>query len=341
MNQVLKNLKILDNEFTKAPKKQKVFNKVKNNVPPIQNFNMEADILYLPTTKEGFKYLLVMCDLANNKFDIEPIKNRTADEAVEAFKNMIKRKYIKAPKITLKTDNGKEFQGKFDKLMKDSNIWHKVALPFRHKQMANVESLNKQLGLIFNEYMNMKEIQTDEQYNEWTDILEPVRKELNNYRKIDLPKYKDWNIKLFDPVNVKEMPKFKIGDFVFRKLDYPKNALNKAQPTANFRMGDFRWDTVARKINKVVLMPDAPFYRYVLEGLQNVSYPEIELMKSDEVIQKYEVERFLKKKIVNKKTFYLVKWKNYKIKDASWEEASIIKKDVGNKIFDELVKNMK
>ena len=341
MDQVLRNLKIKDNQFTKTPKKQKVFNKVKNNIPPIENYNMEADILFLPTTKDGYKYLFVMCDLANNKFDIEPIKNKTADEAVEAFKKMIKRKYIKAPKVTLKTDNGKEFGGKFDKLMKDSQIWYKVALPFRHKLLANVESLNRQLGQIFNEYMNMKEMENDEPYNEWTDILEPVRKELNNYRKIKLPKFKDWNLKLFNPAIVKEQPKFKIGDLVHRKLDYPKNALNNKQPTEKFRKGDFRWDTVARKINKVVYMPDPPFYRYVLEGLPNVSYPEIELIKSNEIHQKYDVDKFLKKQYINKnKTLYLVKWKGYKVKDATWEEETELRKDLGNKIFEELAKQI-
>lgn len=340
MNKVLDKLNIKTTEFTKAPKKQKVFNKVKNGVPPIANYNMEADILYLPQTKEGFKYCLVMCDLANNKFDIQPMKNRNTDEAVEAFKKMVKRKYIKAPKISLRTDNGAEFQGKFDKMLKNNEIWHRKVLPYRHKQMANVESLNRQLGNIFNEYMNMKELETGEIYKEWTDILEPVRKELNNYREIKLIKLKDWKPKLFDPVAVKEQAKYKIGDLVHRKLDYPKNALNNNQPTANFRMGDFRWDTLARKVKKVVYMPDAPFYRYVLEGLPNVSYPEIELMPSKEKQQKYDVEKFLKEKVIKGNKFYLVKWKNYKVAQATWELGKHLKDDIGEKVFNAMIQNM-
>jgi len=94
MEKVLKKLNIKEIPFAKTPKKQKVFNKVKLNAPPIANFNYEADILYLPTTKEKYKYLLVVCDIANNKFDIEPMKTKTSTANLEAFKNIIKRKIL-------------------------------------------------------------------------------------------------------------------------------------------------------------------------------------------------------------------------------------------------------
>ena len=141
------------------------------------------------------------------------------------------------------------------------------------------------------------------------------------------------------PENYGGKPEF--NRFINEHLIYPKNALNNKQPTEKFRKGDFRWDTVARKINKVVYMPDPPFYRYVLEGLPNVSYPEIELIKSNEIHQKYDVDKFLKKQYINKnKTLYLVKWKGYKVKDATWEEETELRKDLGNKIFEELAKQI-
>jgi len=74
MDQVLRNLKIKDNQFTKTPKKQKVFNKVKNNIPPIENYNMEADILFLPTTKDGYKYLFVL-NLLKIRQQTKPLKH--------------------------------------------------------------------------------------------------------------------------------------------------------------------------------------------------------------------------------------------------------------------------
>ena len=39
----------------------------------------------------------------------------------------------------------------------------------------------------------------------------------------------------------------------------------------------------------------------------------------------YEVEKILKKRIINGKTQYLIKWDGYSEKDASWEPLSNLK----------------
>ena len=54
----------------------------------------------------------------------------------------------------------------------DNNILHTTAVPGRHTQMANVESLNKTLGILLNAYMNQKEMQLKYTYRGWTDILD-------------------------------------------------------------------------------------------------------------------------------------------------------------------------
>lgn len=344
MESIIKKLKLND-EFTKNAPKQKVFNKVKNDVPPIKNYNFQADILYLPTTKEGYKYLLVCIDLASNRFDIEPLKTKDSKATLEAFKNMFKRSYIKQPKVSLRTDNGTEFNNEFDKFLQKKNIFHSVSLPYRHKQLANVESLNKQLALLFNLYMNTREIESGEQYSEWTDILKSVRRLLNKHRKIELPKIKDWidNNTILPILNNTEKPKFKVGDIVHQKLEIPKNALNNKQPTTNFRVGDYRYSTTPKKIIKIIDMPDKPFFRYILEGMPNVSYADVELIKAKatEKETKYEVEKFIKKHTIKKKVFYLVKWKGYTIKDATYEPEEKLIKDLGKSHFEKLLKLMK
>jgi len=100
---------------------------------------------------------LVIVDLATNEFDIEPLKNKTSENVLNGFQKIIKRKFLKLPKGSLRTDSGTEFKGVFHKWLLEKEVFHKNALPNRHKQMANVESLNKQLGRIFNGYMNFKE----------------------------------------------------------------------------------------------------------------------------------------------------------------------------------------
>jgi hypothetical protein len=44
-----------------------------------------ADLLELPETKKGFKYLLVVVDLATDEFDIEPITNNKSLTVVDAI----------------------------------------------------------------------------------------------------------------------------------------------------------------------------------------------------------------------------------------------------------------
>ncbi len=73
-------------------------------------------------------------------------------------------------------------------------------------------------------------------------------------------------------------PKFKVGRYVYRYLDHPKNALGKNQPTAQRRQGDYNFDRVARRIEQIVTMGGrGPLYRYMLEDLPNVSYTENQL----------------------------------------------------------------
>jgi hypothetical protein len=343
MNKIIEKLK-LGNEFTKLPPKQKIFNSVKRNTPPIANYNFEADVLYLPETKEKNKYLLVCCDLANDKFDIEPMQKKDSNSTLSALKTMFKRKNIKLPKVSIKTDNGTEFKDEFTKFLDTNNIFHSVSLPYRHKQLANVESLNKQLGLLFNLYMNSKEIETGEEYYEWTDIIKLVRKELNKEREKKMPKYKDWIDTIVYPnVITAGKPLFKIGDIVHQKLEIPKNALNNNQPTTKFRAGDFRYSVVPKKIIKIITMMDKPYYRYMLEGWPNVSYSDDELIKAkkEEKETKWEVERFINKKIVNKKVYYEVKWKGYKMTENTIEPENKLIADLGKVHFEKLLSLMK
>ena len=103
-------------------------------------------------------------DLYNNDFDIEPIKTKEPKEVLEAMKTMFKRKYIKKPYASIRTDAGTEFQGVFHKYLFDESMLHRIAIPNRHQQLANVENVNRQLGRLFNGYMNNKEEQTGRVY---------------------------------------------------------------------------------------------------------------------------------------------------------------------------------
>ena len=110
----------IDEEFTTPLKKEKLFSKVKANVPLVKNYNYMADVLFLPKEKKGFRYLLVVCDLATDQFD--PMKDKESETIVKELKAMYKRPYIKEPEASIKTDAGNEFEGAFSKYLFKENI---------------------------------------------------------------------------------------------------------------------------------------------------------------------------------------------------------------------------
>ena len=279
----------IDETFTKKPPKIKSYNHVKDNIPLVEDYNMMADLLFLPTARFGFKYLFVIVDLASDEFDIEPIKNKEPSTVLAAMKKCFAREHLNKPEYSLKTDGGNEFKNVFHKYLYDDSILHKVSLPHRHKSMANVESLNRTLGKLLNGYMNSKEVQTGKKFVNWTEAVPTIRTELNKIRKKKLPS----NINSYEypttdntvPLTKRQgvtiykivQPKYKIDDSVHRVLDYPQDALGNKQPTATFREGDFRFEGKPRKIEQIFEYAGNPLYRYQLAGLKNVSYSESEL----------------------------------------------------------------
>jgi hypothetical protein len=99
-----------------------------------------ADLIEMPETKNKNKYILVIVDLATNEFDIEPLKNKSAEDVLLGSKKIFKRSYLKVPYASIRTDNGKEFKGVFQTFCNDNNIFHKTNIQNRHTQLANVDS---------------------------------------------------------------------------------------------------------------------------------------------------------------------------------------------------------
>jgi hypothetical protein len=246
------------------------------------------------------------------------MKSKEADESLKAMKRIFSRGILPKPYSSIRTDNGSEFKSVFHKFLVDNKIFHSVSEPYRHKQLSVVESLNKTLGYLIHGYLNSIEQKTGRVYNEWVEIIPTIRKQLNKIRL--RPSFTPQTIKYFvdaeyNPTTLK--PKFKVGDLVHYKLEYPIGQLGHKQPTSNFRMGDLRWSIHPRKIKKILKYPGKIPFRYVLNNKPNLTYTENELFLSSEPDEKYEFERIIKKKKVNGQEYFLVKWKGYK--EPTWE----------------------
>ena len=324
MDKILKELKI-NEKYSKPVKIKKEFSRVKDNIPLKADYNFMADLLELPETKKGFKYLLVVVDLATDEFDIEPITNNKSLTVVDAMKKMFNRRYIKKPYASIRTDGGAEFKDVFEKYCYENNILHKIGVAGRHQQTANVERLNRELGRLFNGYMNAIEEKTGETYKEWVEVVPKVRAMLNDFRK---KPEGDPFTDVYPTVDLTKQPKYKIHDVVYRMSEKPLDALGKKQPTQNFRMGDYRWERIPRKIVKVLRYAGKVPIRYILENLPNVAYAEYELMPAEEKQAMYVVQSVKAKRTMNGVKELLIKWKGFK--KPTWENYNDIKRTVPN-----------
>ena len=66
-------------------------------------------------------------------------------------------------------------------------------------------------------------------------------------------------------------------------------------------------------------MNDFPYFRYILEGMPNVSFSEYQLIKSVEKDTKYKVKAIIGDRLNKNKKEYLVHWKNYKKNESTYE----------------------
>jgi hypothetical protein len=328
MDELLMKLKI-DDTLTKP-----IFYKfptVKENVFPKAFYNYQADTLMLPTTKEGYRYLLVMVDLWSNYFDIEPVKNKEAETMKKAMESIFKRKILKEPKSSIITDAGTEFKSSFTKYLYENSIMHKVTLPDRHKQLGNVERVNRDLGKIFMTYLTDKSNQLGYDYNEWTDLVDTVRTELNDI-KTHFPDL-DPTTRVPPSISLKQ-PKYKLGDMVYRRLEIPRDRFGNKYHNSTFRGGDSRFEiNEPRKIVNVLAYKNS--WRYLINGFPNVSYDEAELMPAKEKDEKYIVHQIIGKKIIKGKVHYLVWWKKYNKSESTWEPKTNLLEDGADEYIQE------
>ena len=223
---------------------------------------------------------------------------------MQSFKNIIKRKILIMPEISIKTDGGSEYRSVFDKYLSDNGVWHKTAQAYRKTQMSPVEGLNATIGRILMNYLNNRSEKIGKNYYNWTDILDNIRTEVNQYRKRDMNKLKKYqDTQYFDAKKAGD-PDYRVGDFVYYKLDKYTDMLGKALSDNKKRMGDRIFSIATKEIVDILMYPSEPYYRYKLKGIPRASYSKYELKKSNRTETTYNVKKIIGMKTVNKKELY-------------------------------------
>jgi transposase InsO family protein len=316
--------------------------KVKNETFPKRNYNEMADLLMLPKSESsnkkdcGYSYLLTMVDIWSNYCDMEPLKTKTAKETLEAMLRIFKRHYLDPPSASLITDNGGEFKEVFDKWLKDHDILHRFTKPDRHKQLGNIENLNRLVGKIIMTYLTNQEMENDKPCTDWVPLIPKIREQLNDIKTH--PKDKDpfttpMNI---SKLNLKTPPKYKVGDLVHYVIEKPDDGKFGA-----FRSGDRRYSKDVKKIKFVLIYSSPNPYRYLLDGVPNVSYAEAELIPTKSSEQTYTILKIIDKKTEKGKVYFKVWWKRYKKSESTWQSEEQLKEDGAQEYIDEYENSLK
>lgn len=328
MFKVLQDLKIIndktqDNIITnlyKRPKEDK--KKLAHINVPKKGYVYQADLLFLPEDS-GYKYALVVVDLATHNMDAEPIKDKSADTVLNAFKEIFKRKHLKLPKFSIEVDDGKEFKGPVKKYFNDNDVIIRAGRPNRHRQQGVVEWMNYILGKIIFMMMTVDEIHTGEVSKDWVEELPELVDSINTHFTITPhePKIRD--------IEEDILP---VGTLVRYALDSPQNVVDGRRLVGEFRAGDIRWSIKPVKITEVMLRPDQPAM-YGVEGNKTNAYTrgQLQVYNKDEVKpepRKYIVEKIVGKRKVNNKIEYHVKWLGYPADQNTWEPRAQLIKDV-------------
>ena len=272
-----KNENSVLNNLTKTPPKEP------RNIAPYTTASKiyateQTDILYLPNDN-GYKYCLVIVDIATRLMDAEPLKTRDTKAVIKALEKIFKRKIVKRP-LRLEVDDGSEFKGEFETHFKKFfKIFRKMA--GRHRQQAVVETKNQQLGKVLNSVMLGQEINTDETSRDWVHILPEVVKLINE--EYSHPAVAPDPTK---PVKTNDFSKdvLPIGTKVRIQLDNPIDYVEEKKLHGKFRTGDIRYTKKIGEITRFYLRPDQP-PMYEVDNNSKVAYTkyQLQIVKDDEV----------------------------------------------------------
>ena len=331
-------------DFKKKQELYKLFEVPKKELMPrFYNFEAnnthQADILYLPDDR-GFKYCLVVVDIATSRMDAQPLRIIDSDTVLRAILGIYKRGFLKMP-TELITDQGSEFKGTFAKYFKSHKIYLKNAIAGRHRQVATVEKMNQILGTVIHMKMYANELLTGELNREWLDDLPDVINKINE-RYSHKPFTEEELMKRSrNPLNIKQniIP---IGTRVRVALDEPRDILDK-KLHGKFRSSDPRWTTEIYKVINFIIDPFEPILyeidkptaknekvAYTKERLQvvndNEEEPPADIILKNKKPKQYMVSKIVGSKKVKGQTLYKIRWKGFSEKEDTYEPAENLPK---------------
>lgn len=224
------------------------------NAPSFQvyepNNTHQMDLLTLPND-QGFKYLLVVVDIATKKIDAYPLREKSSEAVTNGLTQIYKAKILKQPK-RIECDQGGEFKKDFEKKFgKDLNIIIRRGKPGRHRQQGLVERANQTLGYLIFKKQLYEELEKNKTSTDWLHMYRKIITKLNT--KAKQMQFKD------NPPDAEgnSLNLLDIGTKVLVPEEEPRS-IEGYKYVGRFRKTDRRYELLPRVVKEVILKPNQP-----------------------------------------------------------------------------------
>jgi len=281
--------------------------------PHIQYAADLADVSNDSDENDNIKFLLVVLDGFTKKAFVYPLKNKTAEEVVRAFTDLIENKKAKFEK--LQTDQGKEFwNSKLQSLLEK----HKITLfstVGSNTKAAIAERFIRTLRQRIGRFKDFS--QTHRFIDDLDDIVEGYNNTVHSSTGFAPNMVRDEHTeKILEALYGVNMtfeippPKFHKGDYV--RISTLSGPFAKEGNTQRWTEGVFKVDEVVHTLPTTYKLKDLSG-----EDITGAFY-EQEMVITNEP-KEFKVEKILESKGRGKNKKYLIKWLGYSDKDNTWE----------------------
>jgi hypothetical protein len=339
----------------------------------VPNQTQNADVLFL-SNDGGFKYALVVVDLASRYTAAVPMKNKDARTVLAAIQSIWKKGPLRRPE-NLKVDAGSEFQGVFSRWMEDNGVNLRRNPTADHRANSMVESHNSELARRLYAIQKQDEVERGGTNREWVGNLEGVLASMNaaENRLIGMSadtaikKDKVYPLAKQRPPDVPlrtQKPVLAIGTRVRVLLPEP---IDKGR----FRATDETWSKKIYEVSNYSIEPERPIQyqvkpqdrltrgRWYVRGMLLLDLRQLSRVKANPDTSapkkpvppedspgpneqgQYEVEKIVDRRKTGGRVEYEVKWKGYSSKDNTWEPRASLIKQVPGLVRDFEKKNKK
>lgn len=138
-------------------------------VAPHFCYDWQVDLLDMQKfsrTNKGFKWIMVFIDVFDRKVYIRPLKNKTTKQTSQGLQYILD-KYKCVPK-RLTSDDGSEWKGEFEKILKQNDIYHRITSVGDHRLLGVIDRFSRTIKNIIYRYF------TENNTTNWIDKLDNI-----------------------------------------------------------------------------------------------------------------------------------------------------------------------